>query len=408
MTERLSTLVAELDEWIHAPGAASTLIERLVSSDRGQWLELAEHVSRAKRFEITRTLIEHAHTLLSRSPKYAVQVAHAAVLFAKIIIVPNEPESGDSNRALDMEAHAWREHAHALLTIGQFEEARSSANEAWFLASLDLASADDDSLLGLLLHGVGTGRASEEQLEFAATLALIMGQILHGVGQSDDGLVLISQAAHIFNVWLNKKKKYVEGRTIYATILADLRRYSDAIGALEQTAALAREIGDLETLAHIVNNIGVCYYFIGRLEKAEACVRAALEIFEKLDLHAEALRPRNTLATILIDAKRYSTAVSELYRSRAAFLEAGLANDAARVMLKIVRALILAGRARSINWTEAEQTFTAANVRPDVLKSLMGLRELAQIRPLHVSDVLDAETALVALLDTAPPEQDVG
>lgn len=60
----------------------------------------------------------------------------------------------------------------------------------------------------------------------------------------------------------------MEGRTICATVLADLRRHSDAIGALEQTAALAREIGDLETLAHIVNNIGVCYYFLGRLEKA--------------------------------------------------------------------------------------------------------------------------------------------
>lgn len=193
VTERLSKLIAEWDQWIQTRGAKDldgppyAVIERLVSLDRGEWLQLAEHFSRGMRFGITQTLIDRAHALLSRSPKYAVHFAHAAVLFARVIIVPSEPESGDSDRALEVEAHAWREDAHALLTLGQFEEARPSANEAWLLASLDLASADDDSLLGLLLHGVGTGRASEEQLEFAATLALIMGQILRGVRQSDDG-----------------------------------------------------------------------------------------------------------------------------------------------------------------------------------------------------------------------------
>lgn len=395
MTDRLSELVVELNQWLEQAATGYEVIGKLNALAGHEWMKLARQYPPPRRFEIARTLIDRAHALLSREPKHAEPVARAAVHFAKVLIHPRE--SGQGARivpASDLEAAAWREHAHALLTLGQYEAALLSANEAWFIVSLNLPEPGDGSLLGLLFHQVGVGDTSHEQLEAASVLALIMGQILHGLGDSDEGLVMISQASHIFNVWLDQKKKYVEGRTIYAKILADLKRYSEAVAAMEQTATLAKELGDRETLAHIVNNIGVCYYFLGNLAKAEDCVRTALGLFESLGLTGDALRPRNVLATILIDAKRYNTAVSELYLSRAAFLDAGLPNEAARAMLKIVRAMILAGRQRDINWSEMERTFAEAGVRSEVMKALVHLRDIAHERPLQVGDVAEAEDIL--------------
>jgi len=47
------------------------------------------------------------------------------------------------------------------LTLVQFEPARLSANAAWFLYSVGLEEPGDGSLLGLLFHQVGIGRATK-------------------------------------------------------------------------------------------------------------------------------------------------------------------------------------------------------------------------------------------------------
>jgi tetratricopeptide (TPR) repeat protein len=231
---------------------------------------------------------------------------------------------------------------------------------------------------------------------------------MHWQGASDDGLLLIEQASNVLLGWLDNKRKYVQGRTIYAMILAATKRHAEAASSLENTAQMARELGDVETLAHIVNNIGYCYYQTGEIQRARKCFETALELFTQLGLVADALRPRNYLATILINERKYGRAVSELYISRAAYLEAGLPNEAAYVMLKIIRALILAGRENSINWHEMFDIFGDVGLRHEALLSLSKLHELAMKRSLRAADIDAAEDVISRLSVDAVPAEDVG
>ncbi|MEO8379822.1 MAG: hypothetical protein ABI779_09190 [Acidobacteriota bacterium] len=400
---------ARLNDWLQRmPPAEPVVVHELLALSACEWRRFTEQYPAPLRMDLTRNIIERAHLLLSRTPKDAVPTSRLAVLLAKSLAgVFADPASCDA--AIDLEGDAWREEAHALLTVSDYDRAREAAEEAAFLYRLrsdERIPNDDGSLLSLILFQMVSGDLNEgtlERLERAAVLGLITGQILHGQGELADGLLLVEQSCNVLLSCCDQKGKYVQGRTIYAKMLAEQRSYTEALEVFERTAAVARELGDNETLAHLVNNIGYCYYhFLGNVIKAKECLQLAAQMFDDLGLAAEALRPRNELASLLIEEGRYSTAVSELYKSRQAYLDAGLLNEAAQVMLRIIRALVLAGRQADINWTEMESVLGRGGLRREAMRALQHLHRLASLRALNTGDMEDAEAMLLNLGSGGP------
>ncbi|HWW60298.1 MAG TPA: tetratricopeptide repeat protein [Thermoanaerobaculia bacterium] len=374
---------------------------------------------------VVRRLIVQAHSLLSRVPKDAVAVASLALALARLL---SRPTIGDRDTAIELQADAHRELAHALLVVGDFDRARIEADQAQCLYSLAVATLSGDEFLGeylsdvstdsepellaLVLHRVmsaGTRDSERSLLEKATVFGLILGQILHGQGDTAQGLWLIAKSTDMLLSIFEDNKKYVEGRVLYATVLLGAHRYADALNAFEETAAIARELNDNVTAAHIVNNYGVCYYYLSNPTKARECAQTALQMFEELGLGAEAVRPRLLLATLLIEDGKYHLAVPALYMNLNTYLTLGLPNEAATVMLKIAKALILGGRSSTIDWQATIKMIQgAAPVRPAILEVLRQLEAQARRQPLLLEDVQRAER-MVNQIDTAPDfERDAG
>ena len=77
--------------------------------------------------------------------------------------------------------------------------------------------------------------------------------------------------------------------------------------------------------------------------------------------------------------------------------------DAAEAMVFIIKALILAGRQRHINWAEMNRTFKEAGLGDAALAALQHLEAVHSVRPLTLDDIDDANN-IIANLDTSGDE----
>lgn len=257
----------------------------------------------------TRRLIALAHDTLSRDPNRAVWISRLAIRAAATAI-----EEGD----------AWREHAAALLEVGEYENARSAVARA-----------------RMVYRRAGSVEHNE------AVLGAIESCLLHELGDSLRALALIEISARTL-LRLNDKKAYVRARTIHATVLFSLGKYREVADMYAAMAELAKHEGDSETLAYAVLVVGRCAVKLGEITRAQQCFETALEMFETLGLRTETPRVRKGIAEILVEHGRIHEAISELYKARAEFLSMELPVIAALVALDIVDLLLRVGRTSEI------------------------------------------------------------
>jgi tetratricopeptide (TPR) repeat protein len=253
----------------------------------------------------TRRLIALAHDALSRDPNRAVWVSRLAIRGAGALI-----DRGD----------AWREHAAALLEVGDYEDAQAAVGRA---------------------HTAYRTAGGAEHNE--AVLGAVEGRILHELGDSLGALRLIEQSERML-LRLYDKKTFVRVRTIHAMVLFNLGRYSEAADTYSEIA----NDDDTETLAHAVMMIGRCAVKLGEFERARQCFDTAIEMFEALGLRTEIARVRKGVAEILVAHGRVHEAVSELYKARAEFLAMELPVIAALIALDIIDLLRTVGRTSEI------------------------------------------------------------
>lgn len=253
----------------------------------------------------TRRLIALAHDTLSRDPNRAVWISRVAIRGAGAPI-----DRGD----------AWREHAAALLEVGDYAEAQRAVGRA-----------------RRIYRTIGDTQHNE------AVLGAIEAYVLHELGDSPQALSRIEKSARTL-LRFNDKKAYVRARAIHAMVLFNVGRYSEAADTYAEIA----NIDDSETLAHAVLMIGRCAVKLGETERARQCFETALEMFEALGLRMEIPRVRKGFAEILVVHGRTHEAISELYKARAEFLAMELPVLAAFVALDIVDLLLTAGRISEI------------------------------------------------------------
>lgn len=323
-------------------------------------------------------LIDRTHNLLSRDTRTAMHYGRLATALAQYLWGDPAEESAR------LEGDAWKEYAAALLRMGQFIDAKHAC-----------ATAD-------LFYSIVGERDYERTV-----LCLIEGQVMHFLGQTDQGLLRIEQAASLLLAVFEKRKKYVEARIIYATILLRVERWREALEVLESSRDIAKEEGDIETLAHILNNVGKCYTNLGNQRKAYDCFSAARDIFTQLELWVEVQRPQVGLTEVLKHEGRYAEALSELYKTRAVFLKKlQLPMDAARVAVRIVEVSLLANKtteAIESLCAETVTTFQNAGLHREAMKALAYLHEIAQVYRMEMKDVIHVQNFLERLdpTDTA-------
>jgi tetratricopeptide (TPR) repeat protein len=319
-------------------------------------------------------LIDRTHGLLSKDTYAAMHHGRLATTLAQYLW---EHPVEDSR----LEGDAWKEYASALLKMGRFADAKQACEQADLFYSL------------------------VEDRDYERTvLWLIEGQILHFLGKTDEGLVRIEQSANLLLAFFGRRKKYVEARIIYATILLRVERWRDALEVLESSRDIAREEGDLETLAHILNNVAYCYTNLGDQRKAYECFSAARDIFTELQLWVEVQRPQVGLTIVLKEEGRYAEALSELYKTRDVFLKKlRMPLDAARVAVRIVEVSLLANKTSTAIESlcaETITTFQNAGLHREAMKALAYLYESARLHRVQMADVLNVQDFLERLENT--------
>jgi tetratricopeptide (TPR) repeat protein len=410
--QHLRDLVVELNRWLGDRTAPDTVTLRLIGLPPRKWRKFVERFASDERIRLARVLTERAYSVQERSPKDAIPVAYLAVMFAKAIEGKTDRERA---KALVLEGDAWREHARSLLLVGDLDSARRSADQAALNYSISINDGDlvDAPLVGDVLGHFLDAKSpipdeKREALEKATRLALLLGQIIHGQGRTDQGLSMMARACELLLYCFEDRELYVKGRITYAKVLAEAKRFTEALAVFHETAALADELQDQAVQAHLLSNIGVCYYYLGNFQKAKPCAETAMAIFESMGLSIDAIRPRTLLVLLLMEQAEgnktlYSAAAAELFKTRAAWLAAGVKRNAAEVMVYIIRALILAGRQQHINWAEMNRTFKDAGLGDAALAALQHLEAIHSVRPLTVDDVEDANN-IIANLDTSGDE----
>jgi hypothetical protein len=315
---------------------------------------------------VTREMVMMAnaasHAQLSRHPGRALILARISTALAARLTAPLRD-------VLECSGDAWKHLTAALKECSQHEDALEAAERA-------------EEAYAMLETVAVPG--SVDVVRKQATLALIRGQSLHALGRSDEGLLQIEHAANYFIGYCDDRKAYATARIIYAYMLSSLGRREVAIGWLQDLAAHARADRDQETLAYVLNNLGLDYVHTRRLDEARPCFNTALAIFEQMGQHLEVQNVRVGLAFALIQEGRYNEAISEFYIVRKRFFELGTPVLAAEVALHIVETLFLAKRLDDIPalCREMMDTFTAARLPREVRKAIAFVSEAAQHRTL--------------------------
>ena len=422
--ERLRELSSRLDAWLRDPlDTEPALARELVGLSSGELRGFTELYSSRQRAEITEALLNKVALLQARSPKAAPPLCTLAIQFARFYRAKTPEEF---NRSMLLQADAWREYGWTLMLLGDYEEAKTAIAEAALYYSVvvidDVPPEDSDDLA--FLHGTVLAHhlhsilshyrdrkpraplsaVKRTAIEGACRAGVMLGETLHNLGKTDEGLSIIERSSEVLLYFLDSRDRYVRARTVYAKILGEAQRWAEALSVFQATSALASESDDQEVQAFIVSNYGVCYYYLGFPEKARKYAELGVQMFEELGKPNDAIRPRTLLVLLLMDEGKerpvkYHAAIAELFKIRAAWLAAGMKNEAAQTMVRIIRAFVLSKRIHSINWAEMNRTFVAANLGSAALSVLQKLEKIAAQRPLTTTD---ADEALAALSHLAP------
>jgi|SRR4051794_34698696 len=307
-------------------------------------------------------VIARTHELLPRNPHDASRLARLALRMTRNM---NRETCSDPDL---VEGDAWRECAAAHLVMSEYAD----ANEA-ISAARSCYSRSPSSRIN------------------AAILMLVEAKALFELGRPQEALDVVSRASCELLDSGADRKKYVQARTIHASILVGMGRPDAALDIFSDAADLAKKEGDKETLAYILSNAGLCAAKLAAkpedLDRAKRCFHSALKYFDTLGLRSEMPHVRAALVTILKQQHRYNEAISELFKVRAEFLSLGIPVAAALAALRIVELLLLCGRTAEVPGIcdEMLKTLSAARLQKNVLVGLAYVAEAARQRRLDAS-----------------------
>jgi|GEM_PF-709223 len=374
-------LLSRFRRWLDDPETSPRIIRDLLGVTHEILAELSLLFGDGELRSAITTLVERARESSAGSPREAIGLTRLATDLSSCYF------TADAHHDAAMEGDAWKAHAAALLRAGDYSDADRACRQASSFYTL----------------------VDPEDCLFERTLLnIVEAQVAHFLSDAERALALAgTAAATLARAFPDNKKDYIRARTTFATILvADFRRYDEGLKALDECAEFARREGDTESLASLVNNIGQVYSLLGNLKAARDCFTTALQGFTSLGLKTEMVRVQGSVWRILMQEGRYNEAISELYKTRSAYLEMRMPVVAAEVNARIIEALFAAGRLKDIPTLCALnlEAFTKANLPREAAKALAYMNAAAQSRTL-TSDEVEIVREFLERLQADPDER---
>lgn len=350
----------------------------LASVSEEQWAEVVRAESSIATIAISKRLVSLSYDARARNSDRAVWLAKLATRIAKATW--RGPDEIDAT--ILAEGDAWAEYAAALHTVRDEQNAKDAVQRAH------------------TFYELVPGLATEKKV---AILNLYEGRILHELGESTAGLAVVERGTNVLRDIFGDDKRYVQGRTMQAGILMGLNQFQEAARVLRSVVKPARDLGDIETYAHITYFIGRCMAKLGQSTKAKTLLKEAAKLFQDLEMRAELPRIRKTLAELAFESGRIDDAIAELYMARQEFLALNQPVVAALVSLDVVDYLLIRERTSEVELlcSEMIRVFTQANLSRNALQALAHLQSLAQDSRVTPEDVQHVRR-FFELLPTAP------
>lgn len=290
-----------------APGLEDLLAEKATieeeNSDAAERLEPClksplhfedANVAEDRRFHhagVVRMLVTETTALCERQPKFALQLATAAVTIARTLQSP-------------LLGVALRERANALRYLGRFKDALAAADEAEAIFRRTRADAFDLSILSYVRSTV----------------------VIQFEERSAEALELARAAIATFREYGDKKRE-LSARLVEAEALKVVSGAATAASAYEEVLTLAHRLRRADLVAHASHNAATAYVELGELDRAEAYYVDALAGYDE---QGNAVGKANTeweLARILVLRGQLEDGAAALEVARKKLLELGLRDD---------------------------------------------------------------------------------
>jgi len=279
-------------------------------------------------------LIEEIRNRVERTPAQALTLAGVATSIAEALPASTYP----AIVLAQLRAAAWKERANTLRYLSRCEDA---------LAAIETAET----------RLSGFAAAAFER----AVVHLVKAMVLHELGRNPDAHELLHACRQVFADHGDAKMLLCAG-LIEGTWLYDAEEYPQAEKVFTELHDLAAQAQDRETLARIENNLGYCATHAGDFRKANIHFSNGIALFVDIGAHAEATRAERGAGRMLLGKGQINSGLAYLRNARRAFIDRGLAEEAALCGLEIVEVLVRRGdtdEARNLTHQVYEEVTTA-------------------------------------------------
>lgn len=336
---------------------------------------------------VVRALSKRAHEMADRDPRYALELADAAISIAQRL-------SEDAYPAMalhEWRGEAWKEKASALFCLGRFAET---------MQAVDRAEAEYKQL-----SHAGVGHVA---------VLYIRASVLYEQEDYEEASRLLDRSAAAA-LHLGEIDRYMAALHMRGSIYYDKRQFSDAAAMF----ATILRFGERENLpvwiARECLTLGSCYVDLGELQEARRHLEMALLQFTALRFDTEIARTQWALALLMFAEGKRVQAIQTLRQSVSDFSRFQMPTDAAIAAVQLAEMLHTMGRNRDIPQLLAGvvQTFTQAGKLTGALTALAYLKEAAISgrfsKPLttHVRRYLSRVDHQPALLFAPPPPDEL-
>lgn len=158
----------------------------------------------------------------------------------------------------------------------------------------------------------GLGRS----LEFAGNL------LYEELGQFRRGLRYYEEAADAYNQ-AGQWAREANALNFAGTILYDLGRPAEALPVLIQARDIYLELGDVDTMSGVVNNMGIAYRMLGDFDAAVAAYQEVIRIARDNDNKQREALALNNISVVFLWAERPERVATFAEQAQQAFLNAG-------------------------------------------------------------------------------------
>lgn len=370
-THRRSSALHDIDAQLRKEDEdAQRLLGRVSRSPyKFLWAILKVRNRRYRTGGVVRFLSGAAREQCESDPLHARNLADAASAIANALPDDLYPASGVEH----LRGVALKERANASRYLGQHAAA---------LDDLDRAERAFRRLVFPDLH--------------LASVDMIRATVLAEIERTEEALFFATRAGDTF-ARFGETGRWAQTQLVVGGIHFYSAEYEAARDTFAAVIDLGRAIIDNELEARVHYNVGVCDMELGRFDEAAVRFAAAHPLFQKLGKQTEIVRTQWSIGRLTLLAGSAKEAVRRLGAARDAALGLRMSDDAAKITLDLVMALLATRETRRISrlLREAVKYFADAGQSAAIVEATAYLRQAAAADRL-TADLVDFVRRFIA------------